>query len=274
MVKSKRKSFGLAHTNATRAIFGLAALVLVLSISTLAQAETTQKGNLRVTVTGKLSPHNLPRSGAAPVAVSVDGQISTTDESPPPQLRQLKIEINSHGRLDYQGLPLCRIGQIQPASNSRALHACRSALVGQGSFAATISLPGQAPYPTQGRLLLYNGKEGGHQVLLGHIYNFHPFASSFVIVFQISTRRHGEYGTTLTANLAKALGDKRNLTGISMTLSRRYAYRGARRSFLSAGCPAAKGFPGATYSLARTSFAFAGGTTLSSTLPSSCGARG
>lgn len=255
-------------------ILTAAALLASLILAALAQAEITQKGNLRVTVTGKLSPHTLPRTGAAPISVSVDGQISTTDESNPPQLRQLKIEINSHGRLDYQGLPLCRIGQIQPASNSRALHACRSALVGQGSFAATISLPGQAPYPTQGRLLVFNGREGGHQVLLGHIYNFHPFASSFVIVFQISTRRHGQYGTTLTANLAKALGDKRNLTGIAMTLSRRYSYRGQSHSYLSAGCPAPKGFPGTTYSLARTSFAFAGGTTLAATLPSSCGARG
>lgn len=257
-----------------RLILTASALLTTLALATLAQAAITQKENLRVTVTGKLSPHALPRTGAAPVAVSVAGQVSTTDESDPPQLQQLKIEINSHGRLDYSGLPLCRISQIQPASNTRALSACRSALVGQGSFSATLSLPGQAPYPTQGRLLVFNARQGGRQVLLGHIYNFHPFSSSFVITFEISNRRHGTYGTTLTANLTKSLGNKRNLTGIAMTLSRRYAYRGASHSFLSADCPAPKGVRSVLFPLARTSFAFAGNTTLTSTLNSSCGVRG
>src|SRR6478609_9173344 len=252
------------------------ALVLLLALGAplIAQAVITQKGNLRVTVTGKISPHNLPRSGVAPIAVSVGGQVSTTDESLPPQLKVLTIEINRDGRLDYRGLPVCSLHQIQPATNSRALSACRPSLVGQGSFDAYIVLKGQEPYPATGRLLVFNGREHGHQVLLGHIYIVHPFASSFVITFAISSHRHGQYATTLTADIAKALGTRRFLTGIEMTLSRRYSYRGARHSYLSAGCPAPKGFTKAPFPLARTSFAFAGGTKLSSTLTSTCGVRG
>ena len=86
--------------------------------------------------------------------------------------------------------------------------------------------------------------------------------------------RHGTYGTTLTANLTKALGNKRNLTGIEMTLSRRYSYNGKPRSYVSAGCPAPKGFPGVTFPLARTSFSFAGGMKLTSTLTRDCKVRG
>ncbi len=59
-----------------------------------------------------------------------------------------------------------------------------------------------------------------------------------------------------------------------LTLKRTFTHRGTRHSFLSAGCPAPKGFPGVGFSLARTSFAFAGGKTLTSTLPSSCKVRG
>jgi hypothetical protein len=244
-----------------------------------AQAETseatvTQKGNLRVAVSGKLSPPALPRTGTAPIEVSVAGKVTTTDESPPPQLQLLKIEINSHGRLDYRGLPTCAVDQIQPASNGRALAACRSALVGQGSFAATIALPGSQPYPISGRLLVFNGRSHGHQVLLGHIYSPHPFATSFVITFQISSQGHGTYGTTLTANLTKALGTKRNLTGIEMTLGRRYSDRGKARSYLSAGCPAPKGFGLVSFPLARTTFGFAGGKKLTSILTRSCKVRG
>jgi hypothetical protein len=249
-------------------------LLLALGAPLVAQAVITQKGNLRLAVSGKIFPHALPRTEAAPIAVSVAGKVSTTDESLPPQLQVLKIEINRNGRLDYRGLPVCALHQIQPATNSRALSACRQALVGQGSFDAYILLKGQAPYPTTGRLLVFNGKEHGKQVLLGHIYIAQPFASSFVITFQIANHRHGSYGTTLTASLSKALGNKRNLTGIEMTLQRRYSYRGERHSYLSSGCPAPKGFTKAVFPLVRTSFGFAEGRKLTSTLTSSCGVRG
>ena len=43
------------------------------------------------------------------------------------------------------------------------------------------------------------------------------FATSFVITFEIKSNRHGTYGTTLTANLTKALGNKRNPPGLAAT---------------------------------------------------------
>jgi len=250
------------------------ALLLLLAMSAIATAAITQKDNLRVTVSAKMTPHALPRSGTAPVSVSVAGQVSTTDESTPPQLQKLTIEINRHGRIDSAGLPVCKVGLIRTASNGRALGACGSALVGQGRFFGTITLPGSAPYPIEGKLLVFNGKEHGKPVLLGHIFSPHPFATSFVITFEIKSNRHGAYGTTLTANMTKALGNKRNLTGLEMTLSRRYTYRGKAHSYISAGCPAPKGFPGAVFPLARTAFSFAGGTKLTSTLTSDCKVRG
>lgn len=247
---------------------------LLAAGAVLAHAEIAQKGNLRVVVSAKMSPRRLPRTGTAPISVSVGGKVSTADESQPPPLKQLTIEINRHGHLDYQGLPICTLNDIQPASNGRALAACGAALVGEGKFLGTITLPGSAPYPIEGKLLVFNGKEHGHQVLLGHIYSPHPFATSFVMTFQITNHRHGTYGTTLSADLTKALGKKRNLTGIEMSLSRRYSYRGASHSYLSASCPAPKGFKSAPFPLARTSFAFTDATKLTTTVTSECRVRG
>lgn len=255
----------------------MAALCLPLALGAAAlaaQAEIAQQGNLRVTVSGKLSPKRLPRKGAAPIAVTVGGRISTTDATLPPQLKTLRIEINRHGRLDYTGLPTCVYHRIQPASDSRALSACRSSLVGRGSFSADITLAGQEPYPTSGRLLVFNGLRKGKPVLYGHIYAARPFATSFVIVFGIQRVGKGAYGTGLNAPLPKAMDAWGRLTGLQMTLSRRYRYRGERRSFLSSGCPAPKGFKGAVFPLARTSFAFEGGKKLSSTFTSTCRVRG
>jgi hypothetical protein len=111
-------------------------------------------------------------------------------------------------------------------------------------------------------------------VLLGHIYLTQPFASSFVITFDISQHNHGEYGTRLVASLSKALGTRRYLTGIDMTLSRRYFFQGTRHSYLSSGCPAPNGVHRVLFKLVRTNFDFAGHKELSSTLTSSCGVRG
>ena len=254
-------------------MLGALALLCLAATALSARGEVTQRGDLRVNVSGEMRPRRLPRTGSAPIAVSIGGRITTTDGSVPPQVRRLQIEINRHGRFEYRGLPICHIGQIQPASTSRALEACRSARVGQGSFSGTITVPGSASYAMAGRLLLFNGRLHGRPVLLGHIYSPHPFATSFVIVFAIAPQRHGQYGTVLTANLAKALGANRNLTGIEMTLSRSWDSGGVSHSYLSASCPAPKGFPGTVFPLARTTFAFAGGAQLTSTLTDQCKAR-
>lgn len=245
----------------------------VLAGAAVASAEVAQKGKLRVKVNAKLAPRTLPRKGTAPISVFFSGRISTTDESAPPQLKQMRIELNRNGRIDYSGLPVCRVKQIHPASSGRALAACRRSLVGKGTFLGDIVLAGQEPYPTKGRLLVFYGKRKGRPVLLGQIYSGKPFATSFVIPFEIKRIRKGLYGTALIAKLPRSLGSWGYVTAIEMTLSRRYFYRGKRHSFISAGCPAPKGFPGAVFTLARTSFRFAGGQKVGSSLTRSCGVR-
>jgi hypothetical protein len=261
--------------NAKRLYFVIpVALIAILAIAVFAQAETTQKGNLRVTVKGKLAPRKLPRDRVAPISVSVGGQIATTDETLPPTLKSLRIELNRHGRLDYEGLPTCNYARIQPGSSAHALAGCRSSLVGEGTFSADITLSGQEPYPTQGKLLVFNSIKGGKPVLYGHIYSPHPFATSFVIIFKVSRLKKGTFGIALDAPMPKAMKSWGRLTGLEMTLDRRFNYKGASHSYISSGCPAPKGFSATPFPLARTSFAFAGGKQLSSVLTGECRVRG
>lgn len=254
----------------------LAALTIALAGASFAGAEIAQKENLRISVTGKLSPDKLPRTGAAPISVSVGWDISTTDGAPPPKLKTLGIEINRKGQFSTEGLPTCPYAKIQPATTQRALSNCRSALVGRGSFSANIALKGQEgeSYEAKGQLLVFNGEAKGKPVLFGQIYAAHPFATSFVITFKFSKIKKGEYGTALSATLPPSLRSWGDLTGIQMNLSRRYHYKGKPRSYISAGCPAPKGSHLASFRLARTSFSFAGGKQLSSTVSETCKARG
>ncbi len=237
-------------------------------------SEIVQEGALRLNVNGRLAPQALPRTGDAPIAVSVDWSIATTDGSAVPTLKKLRIEINRNGRFDNTGLPTCPLARIQPASSSRALANCRAALVGQGTFSANVALREQEPYATKGRLLVFNGLSHGKPVLLGQIYSPHPFPTSFVIPFRVQALGKGTYGTALDATLPKSLVAWGNLTGIEMKLSRHYGFEGERHSYISAGCPAPKGFSKAAFPLARASFGFEGGTKISSVFSSTCRAKG
>lgn len=252
------------------------AIVMALALAVtaaLAQADTKIVGNLVFSVSAKLSPKTLPREGRAPIAVAISWKVATTDGSLPPKLKKLQIQINRNGILDPTGLPTCPYSKIQPASTQRALRNCRSSLVGKGSFAALVALEGQEAYVAKGEMVVFNSKEGKKPVLFGQIYSEYPFANSFVIVFKVDHKRRGPYGTTLTATMPARLLAWGNLTEIKMRLSRKFGYKGERRSFLSANCPTPKEVPQASFNLARTSFEFTGGTKSSATLTDDCKVR-
>lgn len=232
-----------------------------------------QRRGVRVSFDGKLTPHVLPRHGTAPVGIVVDAQIGATGGEDPPQLRRITIAINRNGHFSSKGLPACRVDQIQPSSTDGALAACRGSLVGEGRFSANVKLPQQSPFPSAGKVLAFNGKVNGRPAILAHIYGTEPAPTSTVLPFLLRQGR-GTYGTTLEASLPQATGSWGYVTGLRMSLRRRFSYRGHSRSFLSAGCPAPAGFPSAAFPLAKTSFAFAGNLTLDAVLTRTCRARG
>lgn len=253
---------------------GLSVAVLCLTAGALAQAaEIAQKGNLRVSFAGKVSPRKLPRDALAPVSVSIGGQITTTDGAPPPQLRTITMAINRHGQLNYKGLAICHIHDIQPASTAEARQACPASLVGSGSFEANVALPEQSPFPSNGKVLAFNGTLEGKPVIFAHIYGTEPLPTSFTLPFAISKEKKGTYSTVLTAQLPRVAAEWGYVSGVSLDLHRSFKAEGKSQSYVSAGCPAPKGFPGTTFTFARATFAFEDGRSLGSTMTRSCGVR-
>ena len=252
---------------------GLAA-VLLLAVATVAATgalgASVERGNLRLTVLGQILPYKLPRTGTAPIAVFVSGHVGTADKSTPPQLQSMTVKVNRHGLLQSAGLPACTLSEVQPATTQRALSQCADALVGSGRFWASIVLPDQRPYPTRGRLLVFNGRRAGKPVLFAHIYTTIPFATSFVITFALEHIDKGVYGTELSASLPGALGSWGFVDRIKLTLRRKYTYRGKQRSYFNAGCPAPAGTRTTTFPLALASFDFDEGEEISLTVTKSC----
>jgi len=244
---------------------------VALLAASAATAAVIQQGDLRITVLAQVKPYKLPRTGTAPIAVFVAGHLQNAKGGIPPQLQRMTIRVNKHGLLQSKGLPVCKVHQIQPASDSRALENCGEAVIGSGQFWANIVLPDQGAYRTQGRLLIFNGRDKGSPQILAHIYTTHPFASSFVIPFSIRHVFKGPYGTELKASLPQALGSWGYLDRIKLTLKRKYAYRGQQLSYFNSGCPAPQGAKRASFPLAYAEFFFKGRPAMGATVQKTCG---
>jgi hypothetical protein len=216
-------------------------------------------------------PHDLPRTSLAPVKLSVSGRVTSPGDKAPP-LRRMRIAINRHGVIDTGRLPVCRIDEIQPATNGDALAACGPALVGEGTFTADAQFEGQSGGTSRGKLYAFNGRVNGHPAILAHVYGSLPGLTSYTMPFVIS-RTKGEFGIVLTAKLPQLTEDGGQITGISMTLGKSYSYGGTPHHYLSASCPAPADVPRAVYRFAKASFGFAGGRTLTANQSLSCGVR-
>jgi hypothetical protein len=242
------------------------------ALGSFSQDVVVQHGGVRVSFDGRLAPKSLPRHGSAPVRVAVAAKIAAAEGAEEPQLRAISIAINRYGRFDPTGLPVCPERAIQPATTANALAACRGSLVGEGRFSAKVLLSQQAPFPAEGKVYAFNARLHGHPAILAHVYGTNPVPTSFTLPFELRSSK-GTYGTVLRAALPQVTGNSGYITGLSMTLGRSFSYRGRPRSYLSASCPAPRGFNHAVFPLAHAGFSFRGGRNLGSTLVRSCGVR-
>jgi hypothetical protein len=246
---------------------------LLLIGAAIASGTVLQAGGLRITVLSQVQPYKLPRHKPAPIAIFVSGHLANAKGGIPPQLQRLTVRVNRHGLFQSKGLPVCRIPEIQPSADDLALERCGDAIIGSGQFWANIVLPDQGAYRTQGRLLIFNGREGNKPLLLAHIYSTHPFATSFVIPFVIRHIHKGPYGTEFSASFPQALGEWGYLDRIKLTLKRKYSYGGQELSYFNAACPAPGHAKRTSYPLAYAEFAFAGRAPLAATVSKTCAVK-
>lgn len=253
----------------------LIALVLLLAggIAGVARGEIEQEGGLIVNFDGGIKPKSLPRAGTAPVAVKVDTTLRAVDGAdPPPQLRTITIGINRAGRIFDRGLPTCRVRRIQPSTIRAARRICGGSIIGSGNVQVRIHLKNQPPFTFTGPMLVFHAKRaGGKRRILAQVYGRKP-PSAFVLTFKI-LKKKGTFGTVIRTTLPKAARKWAYVTHFDMKLRRTYSWRGKRRSYVSAGCAAPAGFPGAVYPFARANFGFAGGTNVTTTLIRNCNVR-
>lgn len=252
-----------------RTLSFLAALALLLFAASPADAELSQKGNLFIRFAGGISPGTLPRNSLAPVSVRVEGTIRQIGGDDPPELSRMEIALNRAGRLDTQGLPICKQSRIQNADPAEAIAACGSSLLGSGGYTVRTNFPDQAPTVSPGEILLFNGRSHGNTAILAHASQTEPVPIERLFIFRVRHTR-GTYGTVVSAQVPTGISRHGYLKSIYLHLGRTYSYRGKRHSYLSASCAAPAGFDQALFPFAHASMSFADGRTLSTTISRTC----
>ena len=249
-------------------------LVAMLCLGSLASAEIAQKGDVIVAFHGDISPRKLPRTGTAPIAVQMGAKIKGTDPTDPPVLERIVLAINSHGTLSSKGLARCPLAKLSSLSSSaEAKKACGDALVGHGNVTSRVILPGQGAFASNGPLLAFNGVHQGHPAIFAQVATGAPLPLTYVIVFEVSKTK-GTFGTQLSATLPPIASEYGYISAFDMSLQRRYSHNGQKLSYASAGCPAPAGTNLASFPLAKASYEFIGGRTLTQTLLRECKVRG
>jgi hypothetical protein len=262
----------LASGHAAVALLAALGASLAVWAAAPAAGERIQRGDLIVSLRGRISPLQLSRHDADPVHLQIGGGLQTADGSLLPRVGRVEIGLPTKGVVSTRGLPTCTVRRLRNATSDGALAACRQALLGRGSVEADVVLPDQGPFRIHARLLVFNGpRKEGHRLLLLHGYTHRP-PTTVVLPFKLE-RHRGRFGLTIGADLPAALGPWPHLARFQMDLGRRYVYRGRRRSFLSASCPIPPRFTAGFFSLARITYTLAGGRRVSAAITRGCRGR-
>jgi hypothetical protein len=240
-----------------------------------AGAVSNGEGDLVLTFEGGIKPSTLPRRSFAPVAVWVSGSVRSTSGQAErlPQMKRIEVAINRQGRLYDRGLPVCHARQIRKASEAEAKRACGGAIVGRGRVTVQARLANQRPFTVPAKLLAFNGpRRNGRKQILAEAFAKKP-PGSFILSFSVS-RRKGTFGTVLSMTVPAAARHWAYLTRFEMTLRRTYRYGGRRRSFITAACPAPRGFRSALFPFAKVSYGLSDGRIFEMSQSARCRVRG
>ena len=247
-------------------VVGIVALLAVLAAS--ATATTVKEGTLEAQIEAHFSPTKLPKTTPAPISLTVEGSLKTTDGSHPPVLKTLELEFSKYGHLDTTGLATCAPNKLTNTLTAQAKSICGKALIGSGRVGAQIAFAEQAPFNASGPLLIFNGPpQGGKQVLVFHVYAKVPAPTTFVTTALIS-KVSGVYGTKAEVKIPTIVGGQGSLTSFKAILPKKtWTYKGKQQSLLSASCPTGKLF-------AAGEFMFTNGIKFEGKVSKSCSPAG
>jgi hypothetical protein len=213
---------------------------LALAVGGIASAEKPVKviaGNLVLTFNGGFTPKKLPKTERAGIKLSISGKIATLDGAHPPALKEFVLETDKNGAINAKGLPVCTSSKLQAQDTKRAKAICPDAIVGQGTTNIQINFAEQAPIPVKSKLLAFNGGvKGGTTTIFIHAYITVPTPAAVVTTVKVRKQRKGRYGLKSVASIPVIAGGNGSVTGFTLSIDRKFTYKGKRQSYLLLKC--------------------------------------
>jgi hypothetical protein len=204
-------------------------------------------GNLILTANGGLTPKALSKTKLTPVAFNASGKIETKDHTHPPAVKEVIIEGDKNAVVNTTGFPKCTSGKLQSQDTAHAKAICKKAIIGEGTTSVEIAFPEQKPIPVTSKLLVFNGgTSGGTTTFYIHAYITVPTPAAIVTTVKIKKVHKGRFGTYSVASIPKIAGGSGSVTSFSLTIDKKYTYKGKKMSVISAKCTDGKFLANAT----------------------------
>lgn len=218
---------------------GSALILAAVAFGDLAgNRKVTCAGDICIADDGGISPSALPKHRKAPITARLMGEISTRDNTHPPAIQSVDIDVDKTIGIDAVGLPTCRVGQLRSQTSAVAKHVCSSALVGSGTAEVEVAFPEQAPFRSTGPVLLFNGGVHGRTTtVLLHAYVNVPAPTAIVTKATVTRIHSGRFGLHIAIRVPKIAGGSGSVTNFEVKVGRRFTYKGQEKSFLAASCP-------------------------------------
>jgi hypothetical protein len=221
-------------------------------------------GNLVLKLNGGVTPKALPAHDFAPMGFHASGIFSTVDGTHPPALKEAVFDSDKDIVVSVEGLPACRIGQLEAQDTRHAVGACGEAILGKGSATVEVAFPEQAPFDAVGPLILFNGGErGGAVTLLAYTYVSVPAPTAVVTTAKLTKERNGPFGLHSVVKIPLIAGGAGSIVRANLSARRVYTYRGERRSVIAGRCPDGR-------IQARGTFEFRDGSSITGNLLRTC----
>jgi hypothetical protein len=228
------------HLLLTMALGALIALAAA-SVAIAAKDTIVKAGNLEVVIDGSsgVTPKALSKTKYTPIAFTAAGSVKSLDPAnpQPPALKEVLLD-TKNAAVNTKGYPTCKSGQLQAQSTAAAKKACGPAIIGKGTTTVSVKFPEQAPIPANSPLLVFNGgTSGGTTTFYIHAYLTQPIVTAIVTTVKI--KKAGSGLKTVTS-VPKIAGGNGAVKSFSLTIDKKFTYKGKKVSVLSAKCVGGK----------------------------------
>jgi hypothetical protein len=218
-----------------------AATAIVASVAMAGAPATSPDGNAQA-IDAVIAPKKLSKSKFTPGTLKVTTTLrnSSTANGVPVPTVHVVLDFDKNAKIFTKGLPTCDPAKLQNVSTEIALRECRPAKIGGGKAKASIPV-GEQVFVADQTVTAFNGKpKGGIPTILLHTYGTKPTVTTLVLNGTVTNINKEGYGPRLDLEVPKIAGGAGALTDFTVTINKKYRYKGKPTSYISAKCPRSK----------------------------------